>query len=65
MRQMSPEQREKKNKYQREYFKEYWIRMSPEQRKKYRERGYKYQRKDVQKNIGNFGLPNNVKDIIR
>jgi hypothetical protein len=45
MRQMSPEQRERKNKYQREYFKEYWIRMSPEQRKKYRERGYKYQRK--------------------
>ncbi len=45
MRQMSPEQRERKNKYQREYFKEYWIRMSPEQRKKYRERGRKYQRK--------------------
>jgi hypothetical protein len=42
---MSTEQRERKNKYQREYFKKLWIRMSPDQRKKYRERGYEYQRK--------------------
>ena len=38
MRQMSIEQREGKNKYQRGYFKKLWIRMSPDQRKKYREK---------------------------
>ena len=42
---ITQEQREEKNKYQREYFKKLWIQMSPDQRKKYRERGYKYQRK--------------------
>jgi len=44
MRQMSPERRERHNKYQREYEKKLWIRMSPEQREKYRERHNKYQR---------------------
>ena len=41
---MSPEQRERHNKYQREYKKKLWLRMSPEQREKYRERQNNYQR---------------------